>query len=223
VTLGTIDWVFFDLGCTLIDESAAMRDAHGQLVRALSNDGVETSEADIETALAPAWEAFEPSPIVHVLTQLTGSRDGARGALKQISYDKSLDIPYGETEALLAALSGSFNLGVIANQSMGTETRLRSYGLFDYFQVCLASAEEGVAKPDPALFHRALERTGCAPENALMVGDRIDNDIRPAKLLGWRTIRILQGHGRYQSPRDDDDMADHTVATLDEIEALLAP
>ena len=85
MTLGTIDWVFFDLGCTLIDESAAMRDAHGQLVRALSNDGVETSEADIETALAPAWEAFEPSPIVHVLTQLTGSRDGARGALKQIS------------------------------------------------------------------------------------------------------------------------------------------
>jgi FMN phosphatase YigB (HAD superfamily) len=30
-----------------------------------------------------------------------------------------------------------------------------------------------------------------------MIGDRLDNDIRPARLLGWKTIRIAQGFARF--------------------------
>jgi len=222
VTLGHLKWVFFDLGCTLIDESAALHDAHSQLLDALATRGVSTSHADLEQALKPAWEAYQPSPIVHVLSELTGSREEARATLRDINYDKSLEKPYPETERLLAALAGKVNLGVIANQSPGTEARLRSYGLYDYFQICLASAEEGVSKPKPDLFHRALERADCPPEDAVMIGDRIDNDVRPAKILGWRTIRVLQGHGRHQSPRDGDDHADHTIETIGDAQAILA-
>lgn len=223
MALENIRWVFFDLGCTLIDESAALSDAHDQLVSALSERNINVSIEDIETALTPAWESFQSSPIMQVLTQMTGNRDEARSVLKQVNYQKSLETPYAETRALLDAISGRCEIGVIANQSPGTEARLKSYNLSDYFKICLASAEEGAAKPDPILFHRALEQSGCAPEHAVMVGDRIDNDVRPAKTLGWRTIRVLQGHGRLQSPRDDGDVADHTVATLDEIIPLLAP
>ena len=223
MSMEPVRWVFFDLGCTLIDESAALNDAHRQLIGALATRGVMTSEADLERALKPAWESYKPSPIVHVLSELTGSREEARAALRDIQYDKSLEKPYPETEALLAALADKVQLGVIANQSPGTEARLRAYGLYDYFQICLASAEEGVAKPKPDLFHRALERANCAPEDALMVGDRIDNDVRPAKILGWRTMRVLQGHGRHQSPRDDDDHADHTIESIGDAQAILAP
>lgn len=35
----------------------------------------------------------------------------------------------------------------------------------------------------------------CKPENAVMIGDRIDNDIVPAKQLGMKTIWIKQGFG----------------------------
>jgi HAD superfamily hydrolase (TIGR01549 family) len=222
VALENIRWVFFDLGCTLIDESAALSDAHDQLVNALSERHIHVTTADIENALTPAWQSFQPSPIMHVLTEITGDRDDARSVLKQVKYQKSLETPYTETKALLDALSDRYKIGVIANQSPGTEARLKSYSLYDYFTICLASAEEGAAKPEPILFHRALEQSNCAPEHAVMVGDRIDNDVRPAKALGWRTIRILQGHGRLQSPRDDDDIADHTVITLDEITPLFA-
>jgi FMN phosphatase YigB (HAD superfamily) len=47
-----------------------------------------------------------------------------------------------------------------------------------------------------------------------MIGDRLDNDIRPARLLGWKTIRIAQGFARFQSPRDGLDEADLTLANL---------
>ncbi len=47
-----------------------------------------------------------------------------------------------------------------------------------------------------------------------MIGDRLDNDIRPARLLGWKTIRVAQGFARFQSPRDPWEEPDRTVATV---------
>ena len=49
-----------------------------------------------------------------------------------------------------------------------------------YIDLLIASAEVGVEKPDRHIFELALERAGCKPEEAAMVGDRLDNDIVPA-------------------------------------------
>ena len=53
-----------------------------------------------------------------------------------------------------------------------------------------------------------------------MVGDRIDYDIRPAKTLGWRTIRVLQGFARAQVPRNAAEEPDYAVENLAGISAL---
>ncbi len=53
---------------------------------------------------------------------------------------------------------------------------------------CFFSHEHGVAKPDPRVFHTLSARLaalGIAPAESLMVGDRPDNDIRPALAAGW--------------------------------------
>jgi FMN phosphatase YigB (HAD superfamily) len=84
-----------------------------------------------------------------------------------------------------------------------------------FVSLCLSSsAEEHVEKPNRVIFELALSRAGCTASHAVMIGDRLDNDIRPAKLLGWRTIRVTQGFGRLQSPRDGWDEADRTVANV---------
>jgi FMN phosphatase YigB (HAD superfamily) len=103
---------------------------------------------------------------------------------------------------------------VIANQSPGSEERLTRWGLIPFISVCVASAEVGLEKPDPAIFDLALRHAGCAASEPVMIGDRLDNDIRPARLLGWRTMRVLQGPGRFQSPRDSWDEPDLTVANV---------
>jgi len=77
-----------------------------------------------------------------------------------------------------------------------------------------SAAWTGLEKPDPAIFDLALRHAGCAASEPVMIGDRLDNDIRPARLLGWRTMRVLQGPGRFQSPRDSWDEPDLTVANV---------
>jgi ribonucleotide monophosphatase NagD (HAD superfamily) len=49
----------------------------------------------------------------------------------------------------------------------------------------------GVEKRGLASSRLALSRAKCTPEEAVMIGDRFENDIRPARLQGWKTIRIL--------------------------------
>lgn len=82
----------------------------------------------------------------------------------------------------------------------------------------IASADEGVEKPNLEIFKIALERANCLPENAVMVGDRIDNDILPAKKLGIKTVWVKQGFAKYQP---ESDVPDYTIQTLETISKVM--
>lgn len=51
-------------------------------------------------------------------------------------------------------------------------------------------------------------------ENAVMIGDRMDNDIVPAKHLGMKTVWIKQGFWKYWKIRNQDEQADYEVDNL---------
>ena len=53
-----------------------------------------------------------------------------------------------------------------------------------------------------------------------MVGDRLDNDIRPAKKLGMKTVWIRQGFAIYQNPQRAEEQPDYIVDNLSELEKL---
>jgi 8-oxo-dGTP diphosphatase/putative hydrolase of the HAD superfamily len=125
-----------------------------------------------------------------------------------------MEVPFDGAIETLRLLSSHYKIGVIANQSPGSEERLTRWGLIPFISVCVASAEVGLEKPDPAIFDLALRHAGCTASEAVMIGDRLDNDIRPARLLGWKTMRVLQGPGRFQSPRDSWNEPDLTVANV---------
>ena len=75
-------------------------------------------------------------------------------------------------------------------------------------------------KPDPRIFETALEKAGCPPHEAVMIGDRLDNDVAPAKALGMKTVRVRQGFGVLQSPRSEADTPDFEIGSLSELPAL---
>lgn len=57
------------------------------------------------------------------------------------------------------------------------------------------SFEHGFSKPDPHVFEilRArLENRHIASSETLMIGDRKDNDIQPARAVGWRTWQLSE-------------------------------
>lgn len=58
-------------------------------------------------------------------------------------------------------------------------------------------------------------------EDACMIGDRLDNNIAPAKSHGLKTIWINQGFGRLQQPIDDLDTPDHIIGKLSDLMDIL--
>ncbi|MGH2685532.1 MAG: HAD family hydrolase, partial [Actinomycetota bacterium] len=93
----------------------------------------------------------------------------------------------------LPALASEYRLGVLANQETWIRDIMRRDGIDRYFDVWAVSAEVGVDKPEPGIFEYALREAGVGPERAVMVGDRLDNDIAAAKRHGLRTVWLLRG------------------------------
>lgn len=113
-----------------------------------------------------------------------------------------------------------YKLGIIANQNLGAKERLKKWDLFQYFDVIAISAELGMEKPDLAIFKRALREADCLPQNAAMVGDRLDNDIVPANKLGMPTIRLVRGIRARQEPQSLAEQPTYTITTLSELPSL---
>ena len=70
------------------------------------------------------------------------------------------------------------------------------------------------------IFHRALIAASCLPDSAVMIGDRLDNDIVPAKRVGMKTVWIRQGLGGLASVVHENEKADYEVRNLSELLAL---
>jgi HAD superfamily hydrolase (TIGR01662 family) len=85
-----------------------------------------------------------------------------------------------------------YRTAIIANQRAEREAQLRALGV--RAEVMRMSGEMGVEKPDPAFFREALRSIGAAhPGDVAYVGDRIDNDVRPASAAGMRAVWLRRG------------------------------
>ena len=82
-----------------------------------------------------------------------------------------------------------------------------------------SSHSVGWLKPHRAIYDRALEIAGARPEEAFMVGDRLEADIHGAQRLGMRAI-----WRRTQHPQAEmDAVPDAIVTDLTELPAVVAP
>lgn len=201
--LACVRWLFFDVGSTLVDETAA----YDRRIREM------IAGTDV------TYAQFQAKREEYARQNLRGDLEAAAFfGLKKTPWHHEDERPYPEAVEVLAALQErGYRIGVIANQSAGTADRLRAWGMIQHIDLVVASAEEGVAKPDPAIFRIALERAGCAAEEAVMIGDRLDNDIAPAKAEGMRTVWVPQGPAVWQSVRRAAECPDKQVKGLREL------
>jgi FMN phosphatase YigB (HAD superfamily) len=81
-----------------------------------------------------------------------------------------------------------------------------------------SSERWGVEKPDTVFFEQVVRESGVPAEEILYVGDRLDNDVLPARTAGLQAIRIRRGaHAAVESPADV-----VTIDSLDELPEALA-
>ena len=200
--MNKIKWIFFDIGSTLVDESAVYENRIEEITQSNNIDKNEFVAKVIECAQT------SPKPIVSAAEDY---------GVKVPAWRHDLEVLYPDTKELLQRLSQKYKIGIIANQDFGTEQRLTDFNVHQYINLVIASAEEGVAKPDLRIFRIALARADCKPEEAVMVGDRLDNDIIPANKIGMTTVWIKQGFGSYAEPKTVEEQPDYIVNSLAEI------
>lgn len=100
---------------------------------------------------------------------------------------------YQEVPAFLAELHGAVTVGVLANQPAGVAGDLRRDGVAELIDVWGISAIVGHEKPSRELFDWALDQAGTTADRAVHIGNRLDNDVRPAAALGLGTVWVLRG------------------------------
>lgn len=205
--MNAIRWVFFDIGSTLVDEE----EAYNHRIR------------DMIQGTSVTYEEFSEKRIQYAKEGYNGDQKAIEYfGLKKTPWHSEDEVPFDDcAETLQALCDRGYQLGIIANQKPGAKDRLDTWGLGQYFSVIASSAELGVSKPYSEIFLQALAMADCRPENAVMVGDRLDNDIHPAKELGMKTIRIRKGLAIYMKPSCEAEIPDYTVDSLSEIIRIL--
>lgn len=112
-------------------------------------------------------------------------------------------------------------VGVAGNQPATVEQMLAAEGLEADFVA--SSAAWGVAKPDPAFFDRLIAEAQVPAECILYVGDRLDNDILPARAIGMHTAFIRRGPWVHiHALKEEVALADLRVNSLHELATFFA-
>jgi HAD superfamily hydrolase (TIGR01549 family) len=187
-----IRWVFLDVGNVIMNDDPVMAFLYAELQGALEAAGVEKTfpallaerEADIAVRGPGHWyrlgETYLGTDGLHALMHHCAGQ--IRG-----NYMAFHNVLPGMPEAL-EQLGREFSLGLLANQLREVVDAFSAEGLRRHFRVLALSELVEHKKPEPGIFEWALREAGCAPHEAVMVGDRIDNDIVPARQAGmWTT------------------------------------
>jgi FMN phosphatase YigB (HAD superfamily) len=121
---------------------------------------------------------------------------------------------------LREARAAGFRVGIAGNQPQAAETALAALGAPADFVA--SSARWGVEKPDPGFFAKVAE-AAAEPAGAIAyVGDRLDNDVFPAKAAGMTAVFIRRGPwGIIHAGSPEAARADLRIERLDGLASLL--
>lgn len=133
-----------------------------------------------------------------------------------LDYFRFHCVPFADVKKMLVTLKNNhLLLGLITNGFGKFQMcNIKALGIEQYFDVILVSEWEGIKKPDPEIFHRALNKLDVTPGQSVFVGDHPVNDVLAAQYIGMKGI--------WKRNSDWEEVeADFTVKKLIEIPAII--
>ncbi|WP_374610333.1 HAD family hydrolase [Gordonia sp. (in: high G+C Gram-positive bacteria)] len=134
-------------------------------------DGVVGADQD-------AWERRDLDPALHRAGYLALLRTVGMGNVDHANalYNRVLDpsswVPFADTVAVLQKLGAAgVPVGIVSNIAFDLRKVLALHGVEDLVAAFALSYEVGAIKPDPRIFHAALDPLGVPADEVLMVGD----------------------------------------------------
>ncbi|MEZ5764571.1 MAG: HAD-IA family hydrolase [Xanthobacteraceae bacterium] len=207
--------VFFDVGETLINET---RLYHGWAdIMGVDRDEFLAVLDDVIASGGPHRQVFDRQ---RPGFDVRAAAEERRRAGKDFRIE-ARDL-YEDARPCLQALAGQgWYIGIAGNQPRSARATLETFDLGA--RVIATSAELGVDKPSPDFFGRISELAAIDPTDILYVGDRVDNDVIPAKRFGMKAVLLERGPwGRNHARLPDASLADYRIKHLSELPAQLA-
>jgi len=129
-------------------------------------------------------------------------------------------------EGLESLKSRGLRLGVVSNFDSSLTPTLRAHELNGYFDFTVTSESAGAAKPEPAIFYRALgefDHGPLSPCDVGHVGDELENDYFAPRSLGMTAFLVDQeGHLSSAVMQKKVDQR-HVVRDLKDVSELVTP
>jgi putative hydrolase of the HAD superfamily len=237
-----IETLLFDFGGTLDADGVAWKERFHTLYRA---EGLDIA-AD---AFAPIFFAAD-DPLVGSLSSTAGlsetvtalatnleaelTRRGAgtedagtaneqnRGLRVASRFLFEASAAFTRNRPILEALKARYRLGIVSNFYGNLEAVCRSADIAPLFGVMVDSQCVGAEKPDPAIFHVALETLHATPETTVFVGDSLRRDREGARRIGMRFIWIApQNVQAAETPASAEPPIHATVTRLPDLMKIL--
>ena len=204
----------FDVGETLVDETRPWSEwaDHLGIPRLTFFAALGSAIADGRHHRDP-MQLFRPDVDVEAESRRLEAERG-------FSFVTAADLYPDALDCLRALAVDGYRLGVAANQPAATAAVVESLGMT--LDLVGMSADWGLHKPDPAFFARIARELALPPAAIAYVGDRIDNDVRPARAAGMTAVFVRRGPwGWIQAGRSNPPEADIVVENLAELPGAL--
>jgi putative hydrolase of the HAD superfamily len=233
VTMQPVRAVLFDLGGTLYDYGELGPGNFDEVVEVARAAGIEADRRELARAhleaLRKVYRDYLPRPFylhrdmfreaVIGMGELLGVTI-TEEHLANYGRMRSLDEPFiyreGAEETLQALNDRGLHMGIVSNIDADQLERIAARaGLERYFHWLLSSEEAGSCKPDQGIFQEALRRAGCAPHEALFIGDSLDADVAGSNAAGMRSV--LLWHRTDREPPDRDPRPHHVVRRIPDV------
>jgi putative hydrolase of the HAD superfamily len=191
--------VIFDLWDTLIDFDPVIgRAFQDRVAERLGRDPDELATLWVE-----GRGRRESGPLRDYLLELGAEEDAAEelAALRLESTRPLLKPRPGTLETLAELRRRGYALGLITVCSEDVERLWEETPFADMFDAAVFSCSVGLRKPDPRIYHLALDELGVDPGEAIFVGDGANDELAGAERVGMRAVLI---HREGEEPQWDE-------------------
>ncbi|MFA6382369.1 MAG: HAD family hydrolase [Candidatus Buchananbacteria bacterium] len=188
-----INWLFFDAGGVLLDESKHEEQRINLILKVVQEYKSEITENDI-FVVRPKASATLGGLTTNIIKLLLPDKIQQESAIRNIKIiGKTADqcgyaFVRPDAEEIVEKLAEKYNLGLLANQPVSTKEKLEKAGVLKYFKLKDVSENFKLRKPDPEFFKAIFKATGADPEKSAIIDDNIERGLIPAKKIGMLAV-----------------------------------
>ena len=124
----------------------------------------------------------------------------AAGKRRDALGDTFSNIPDESIKLLKKLHEKRIKVGLISNTFSDERDMIKECPLYPLFDVAMISYEQGLSKPDPAIYQAMIQALGVKPEECLYVGDGGSRELYTARDVGMDAIQCTWFHDRAFEP-----------------------